>query len=140
MWNLWKNNILRPFVLGIGIPALVTAFLKVTNVDDMYIGSGVDLNNYIMRNGQMLSFSEFVSSALIQASCVLTPLTLIKRGIKREVLYKKEQEIKDYITYYQLVLGSLRKHADNIGLKHDYELSYGHGKKRMLTLNKNNEK
>lgn len=113
------NNSL-PLFFGILVPAAVISFLKVTNVDDIYISSGVDLKNYASCNGHMLSFSDFVSGIMLQASVIYTPLTLVYNVLRKRELVKSIDNIEDDITYYQLVLGALRKRANELGMPNDY--------------------
>ena len=131
------KNLLIPIVAGVLVPAIIYLVLKATNIDSIYVGSDCDLNNYVIHNGNMLSFSEFVSSLTAQASCILTPTAFIYFCKKRNEIIKKIQDNSDYITYYQLVLGALRKHAYNLGMKADYELGSANNKKRVLTPEKN---
>ena len=135
-----ENSLVMPFAFGITIPILISLILKATNIDNIYVSSGVDFNNFILHNGNMLSFSEFVTSLSAQASCILTPAAFAYVLKKRSDLIKKIDETNDYITYYQLVLGALRKHAYNLGMKADYELDSKNNKKRVLTPEKNIEK
>lgn len=134
------NSLVMPFAFGISIPLLISFILKTTNIDNIYVSSGVDFNNFILHNGNMLTFSDFVTSLSVQASCILTPAAFAYVLKKRSQLIKKIDETNDYITYYQLVLGALRKHAYNLGMKADYELDSKNNKKRVLTPNKNDEK
>ncbi len=134
------NSLVMPFAFGISIPLLISFILKTTNIDNIYVSSGVDFNNFILHNGNMLTFSDFVTSLSVQASCILTPAAFAYVLKKRSQLMKKMDETNDYITYYQLVLGALRKHAYNLGMKADYELDSKNNKKRVLTPEKNIEK
>ena len=134
------NSLVMPFAFGISIPLLISFILKTTNIDNIYVSSGVDFNNFILHNGNMLTFSDFVTSLSVQASCILTPAAFAYVLKKRSQLIKKMDETNDYITYYQLVLGALRKHAYNLGMKADYELDSKNNKKRVLTPEKNIEK
>ena len=134
------KNLLIPIATGISIPALIYFVLKATNLDGIYVGSNCDFSNFIMHNGNMLSFSDFITSLSAQISCILTPTAFIYFCKKKNEIVKKMQDNSDYITYYQLVLGALRKHAYNLGMKADYELDSAIGKKRVLTPEKNNEK
>ncbi len=134
------KNLLIPIVAGVSIPAIIYFVLKVTNIDSIYVGADCDFNNFVMHNGNMLSFSEFVSALTAQASCILTPTAFVYFCKKRNELIKKMQDNSDYITYFQLVLGALRKHAYNLGMKADYELGSTNNEKRVLTPEKNIEK
>ena len=134
------NSLVMPFAFGISIPLLISFILKTTNIDNIYVSSGVYFNNFILHNGNMLTFSDFVTSLSAQASCILTPAAFAYVLKKRSQLIKKMDETNDYITYYQLVLGALRKHAYNLGMKADYELDSKNNKKRVLTPEKNIEK
>ncbi len=135
-----ENSLVMPFAFGITIPILISLILKDANIDNIYVSSAVDFNNFILHNGNMLTFSEFATSLSVQASCILTPAAFAYVLKKRSALIKKIEETCDYITYYQLVLGTLRKHAYNLGMKADYELGSKNNKKRVLTPNENEEK
>ena len=107
-----------PMALGVCIPALTYLILHSSNADYIYVGR--DLQHFAMHNGVVLSFSEYVTLLAAQIGVSVGTLFTAVEAVYKSYLKKSITKISDEITYYQMVLGALRKHAESIGMKPDY--------------------
>ena len=114
-----KIKMYPTLLLGALVPLSISAFLKVTNIDNIYISPNINLSEFMSVHGQMMSFSDLVTRFLFDASLIYTPAALLHKGLKRHDLTVEINKLCDKISYYQLVFGALKARANELGLELD---------------------